>query len=272
MRRIGLIAGGGRLPVRIVDACRNAGHHVVTVAIENHADEILPKADLVVRMGAAGRIIDFFREAEVDELVMAGPVRRPSLAEIRPDGWGARFLFRSGAAMLGDDGLLSAISKELEKEGFRIIGADELLGDALASEGLIAGKEPDGTAQADITRGIEVLAAMAPVDVGQAVVVQSGLVLGVEAVEGTDELIRRTAGLRREGPPPVLVKAPKPQQDRRLDLPTVGATTVRALVEHGFAGLAIEAGGVMLMERDEVIGTVEESGIFLYAFPPPAKV
>ena len=107
--------------------------------------------------------------------------------------------------------------------------------------------------------------------VGQAVVVQSGLVLGVEAVEGTDELIRRTAGLRREGPPPVLIKAPKPQQDRRLDLPTVGATTVRALVEHGFAGLAIEAGGVMLMERDEVMQEIEESGMFLYAFPPPAE-
>ncbi|MEQ9325682.1 MAG: UDP-2,3-diacylglucosamine diphosphatase LpxI [Rhodospirillales bacterium] len=271
MRRIGLIAGGGRLPVRIVDACRKAGHQVVTVAIENHADDILPQADLVVRMGAAGRIIDFFREAGVDELVMAGPVRRPSLAEIRPDGWGARFLFRSGAAMLGDDGLLSAISKELEKEGFRVIGADELLGDALAGEGLIAGEEPDSAARADITRGIGVLAAIAPVDVGQAVVVQSGLVLGVEAVEGTDELIRRTAGLRRDGPPPVLVKAPKPQQDRRLDLPTVGATTVRALVAHGFAGLAIEAGGVMLMERDEVMREIEQNGMFLYAFPPPAE-
>jgi hypothetical protein len=271
MRKIGLIAGGGQLPVRIVDACRRAGHSIVTVAIENHADEILPQADLVVRMGAAGRIIEFFREAGAEELVMAGPVRRPSLAEIRPDGWGAKFLFRSGAAMLGDDGLLSAISRELEKEGFRIIGADDLLDDALAEDGLIAGREPGEEARADISRGISVLAALAPVDVGQAVVVQSGLILGVEAVEGTDELIRRTAKLRREGPPPILVKAPKPQQDRRLDLPTVGAATARSLAESGFAGLAIEAGGVMLMEREDVVRIVDEAGMFLFAFPPPAE-
>ena len=123
MRKIGLIAGGGTLPVRIIEACKAAGHQITTVALSNHADDVLPFADAVLRMGAAGDIISHFRAADVTELVMAGPVRRPSLSEIRPDAWGAKFLFRSGAGLLGDDGLLTAIAKALEKEGFQVIGA-----------------------------------------------------------------------------------------------------------------------------------------------------
>jgi DUF1009 family protein len=272
MRRIGLIAGGGQLPVRIVEKCRREGDHIITVAIENHADDILPMADNVIRMGATGKIIDFFRANDVTELVMAGPVKRPSLTEIRPDGWGTKFLFRSGAGLLGDDGLLSAIARELEKEGFRIIGAADILDEVIASAGLMAGPEPSSDNLSDIERGIAVLEALSPVDVGQAVVIQSGLVLGVEAIEGTDALIRRCAALRREGPAPVLVKGPKTSQDRRVDLPTIGIETFRALKETGFAGAAVGQGGTMVMERPEVEAFCKESGLFLYGFQTPEKV
>ncbi len=270
MRKIGLIAGGGTLPVRIIEACKAAGHQITTVALSNHADDVLPFADAVLRMGAAGDIISHFRAAGVTELVMAGPVRRPSLSEIRPDAWGAKFLFRSGAGLLGDDGLLTAIAKALEKEGFQVIGAGDLLSDILAGDGQLAGPLPDAEAEADIRRGIDVLAALAPVDVGQAVVIQAGLVLGVEAVEGTDALIRRCGLLKREGAGPVLIKAPKQQQDRRVDLPTVGLSTVQAMIENGFSGLAVEAGGTMIMEREAVIETADKAGFFLFGFSPEA--
>jgi len=196
-------------------------------------------------------------------LVLAGGIRRPSLTALRPD-WRAATLFaRIGYRSLGDDGLLKAVVKELEQEGFRVLGADQLLEGATVPPGPLGRVRPDHQSQADIERGLRVARTLGALDVGQAVIVQQGLVLGLEAIEGTDELIRRCSTLRREGPGGVLVKVGKPGQEPRADRPTIGLRTVALAAETGLRGIAVEAGATIVLDRDEVIRTVDRLGLFL---------
>jgi DUF1009 family protein len=158
---------------------------------------------------------------------------------------------------------LSAVVKELEQEGFRVLGADQLLDRALAPQGPLGRLRPDSQSQADIERGLRVARTLGALDVGQAAVVQQGLVLGVEAIEGTDELLRRCAALRREGPGGVLVKVGKPGQERRADRPTIGLRTVLLAAETGLRGIAVEADATIVLDRDEVIRAADRVGLFL---------
>jgi DUF1009 family protein len=172
-------------------------------------------------------------------------------------------LARIGYRALGDDGLLAAVVKELEREGFRVIGADRLLDDAVLPEGPLGHLRPDADALADIAHGMRLARAIGALDIGQAVVVQQGLVLGVEAIEGTDGLLRRCAALRRDGPGGVLVKAEKPGQERRADQPTIGPQTVILAAESGLRGIAAEAGATLVLDRDEVIRLADSAGLFV---------
>ena len=185
-----------------------------------------------------------------------------------PDWRAAKFFAKVGYRALGDDGLLSAIVKELEREGFRVLGADELLGDADLPEGPLGRVRPDALASADIRRGMQIARAIGALDIGQAAVVQQGLVLGVEAIEGTDALLRRVAGLRRDGPGGVLVKAEKPGQERRADRPTIGPQTVALAAESGLRGVAAQAGATIVLDRAETVRRADEAGLFVVGVRP----
>jgi len=268
--KLGVIAGGGSLPERIVRACRETGREVFVIAIEGHAEpngfEDVPHAWL--RIGAGGKALKLLREQGVEELVLAGDVRRPSLAELKPDLWTAKFLARVGTNALGDDGMLGAVIRELEaSEGFCVVGTDSLLPGLLATAGVYGSVQPDEQAIQDIERGVEVARGIGGLDVGQAAVVQQGLVLAVEAIEGTDAMIGRAAALRREGSGGVLVKVSKPGQESRADLPCIGPDTVRAAAEAGLAGIAIEAGGALVLGRDEVVRAADAAGLFVIGVP-----
>ena len=197
--RLGIVAGGGALPRRLVEACRQSGREVFVLALEGAAEPetVAGVPHAWCRIGAAARGLTLLRENGVSELVLAGGVRRPSLATLRPDWRAAKLFARLGYRALGDDRLLSAVVAEFEREGFRVIGADQVLGVALAQEGPFGQVVPDAVARNDIALGARVARALGRLDIGQAVVVQQGLVLGVEAIEGTDELVRRCAALRR---------------------------------------------------------------------------
>ena len=219
-------------------------------------------------MGEAGRAIAELKRAGVVDLVMAGPVRRPSWSEIGLDWRGAQLVAKIGARALGDDSLLSAVARELEGEGFRLVGADDLLPDGVAGEGTLGRHTPDDQARADIARGIEVALALGTADVGQSVVVQQGLVLAVEAIEGTDALLARARDLARAGPGGVLVKMAKPQQDRRMDLPTIGPKTLELAAAAGLRGVAVEAGGTIVVDPDACIAVADRLGLFLIGIDP----
>jgi hypothetical protein len=244
--RLGIIAGAGGLPRRLIETCRAGGRDIFVLALQGEADPVtvanVPHA--WCRMGAAAKGLGLLRDNGVTEVVLAGGIRRPTLSAIRPDWRAAKFFAKVGYRMLGDDGLLSAVVKELEIEGFRLIGAHELLDATAVPEGPLGRVRPDADADADIKRGIRLALAIGALDVGQAVVVQQGLVLGIEAIEGTDALLRRCGGLRREGVGGVLVKLAKPQQESRIDRPTIGARTV-------------------MLDREAVIRAADEAGLFV---------
>jgi len=265
--KLGIIAGQGDLPALLADAARAQDRDTFILALEGQAspDLVAGRNHAWVRLGAVGGAIDALRAAGCEDVVFAGGVRRPSLLNLGLDGRGAKLFARIGKVALGDDRLLSVLVKELEDEGLNVIGADEVLAGLLVEEGVLGRHRPDELAEVDIALGLEVAKVIGALDVGQAVVVQQGIVLGVEGVEGTDALIRRCAGLQREGPGGVLVKIKKPGQERRVDLPTVGTDTVRAAAEAGLRGITIEAGATLVLHRDAVIGAADAANLFLIA-------
>lgn len=268
---LGILAGGGPLPARVAANAALSGRDVFIVAFQDFAEPALvaPWPHEVIRLAAAGRILAALRARGCTELVLIGPVRRPSLRDLRPDAEGARILARIGRALFaGDDGLLAALVRVLGEEGFVVRGAHEFLAEQVGGLGPLGRHAPDPEAEADIARGVAVVQALGALDIGQGCVVQGGLVLAVEALEGTDRMLHRAAGLRQPGPGGVLVKLVKPGQDRRADLPTIGPRTVSAAVEAGLRGIAIEAGGTLLTDTEQVREAVDRHGLFLVGIDP----
>ncbi|MCW2249168.1 DUF1009 family protein [Azospirillum fermentarium] len=270
--KLGILAGGGDLPARLAAAVRANGREVFVVAFDGHTDpaSVVGLPHLWSRFGAAGAIISRLKAEGVSELVFAGPVRRPSLGDLLPDWWTARFLARVGARALGDDGLLRAVAGALEDEGFRVVGLHDILNDLPTLPGRVGTLEPDEAARGDIARGIEVARGLGLLDVGQGCVVQQGIVLAVEAVEGTDAMLDRCGPLRRPGSGGVLVKVKKPQQDTRLDLPTIGVRTVEKAAAAGLAGIAVEAGGTLMVDRAGVAAAADRLGLFVVGVEVPS--
>ena len=268
---LGIIAGGGPLPSRVANAASASGRPVFLVALEGYADPATFAAHPyeLARLGAAGRIMALLRAHGCEDIVLIGPVRRPHLLHLRPDAEGARLLGRIGrAAFAGDDGFLAAIVRVLGEEGFRVLGAHEILTDAVGPEGVLTQAAPDPEATVDIARAITVVRALGAVDVGQGCVVQGGIVLAVEAIEGTDAMLARAAALRRPGPGGVLVKLVKPGQDRRADLPTIGPRTIAAAAAAGLRGIAFEAGGTLFTDRVACVRQADQAGLFLIGLDP----
>jgi hypothetical protein len=265
--KLGIIAGKGDLPDLILDAARAEGRPVFVLALEGQTSEDLVRnvEHAWIPLGAVGRGLDALAAAGVRDVVFGGGVRRPSLLKLGLDGRAARLMAKLGKAALGDDKLLSVIIAEIESEGFNVVGADDILHDLLVAEGVLGRHRPDDIALIDIARGVEVARMLGAVDVGQAVIVQQGIVLGVEAIEGTDALIARSAAVRREGPGGVLVKIKKPGQERRADLPTIGLSTVTAAADAGLRGIAVEAGATLVIGRERLVAAADAAGFFVAA-------
>lgn len=270
-RRLAVLAGKGPLPGDVIAAARRAGRDVFVLAFEGETDPAVV-AGLPhewVGLGAIGRAIRALHAAEAEDVVMIGPVGRPSLGNLKLDFRGMQLAAKVGLKGAGDDQLFKAIVAELEGEGFRVIGADDVVESLLAPEGLMTRAAPDSGAAADIALGVRVAGRLGEVDVGQAVVVQAGLVLGVEAVEGTDELLARCGALARPGPGGVLVKVKKPGQERRADLPTVGPETIEGAATAGLRGIALQAGECLMIERGEIIARADRKGLFVTGISVP---
>lgn len=261
---IGLIAGNGRFPLLFAREARRRGLRIAAVAHRGETDEAIEReVDTVawVRVGQLGRMIRTLRGAGVRRAVMAGGINKVrSLTQIRPDLRGMLFLRRAlSAGAQGDDALLRALASELEGEGIQVVPSTIFLDDLIAKAGHLAGPRPSAVVLADIRAGCRVLAALGPLDVGQSVVVERGVVLAVEAVEGTDEAVRRAGTLGRGGA--VVVKASKQGQDMRFDVPAVGPNTIRTMVEAGAAVLAVEAGATLLLDRALLTAAADEARI-----------
>ena len=263
---LGIIAGSGGLPLQLAEACEAKGRKVFVLAFDDSADvstiNHLPHA--VVRLGAVGEALDHLRAAGVSDIVMAGKVKRPSFSALRPDRVGTKLLARMGGAFFsGDDALLKALVGFLEEEGFCVLGSDDVLGGLITPAGVLGKIHPDQRARDDIAHGMQVVRAIGALDIGQAVIVEHGYVLGVEAAEGTDMLIERCKSLRREPQGGVLIKACKPNQETRVDLPAIGVATIEKLHASGFCGVALEAGKSIILDKENVLKKADSYGLFI---------
>jgi DUF1009 family protein len=265
--KLGIIAGNGDLPRLLVEACLDQNRPFFVIAFEGiTSSEIYQHhPHILAQFGALGSTLSVLRDEGVDTLVMAGGMKRPKLSALKPDAKAAKLISRLGMGLFaGDDTLLKTITQFLEEEGFRIVGADDVLGDVRMPAGVLGSHSPTVGDLSDIARAAKVARAIGALDVGQAVIVQQGHVLGVEAMEGTDALIERCGLLRLDEPGGVLVKVKKPTQDRRADLPSMGVETVRRVKAAGLAGIAMEAGQSLLLDKDSVVNAANEAGIFVY--------
>ena len=275
--RVGVIAGGGPLPVAVVQGARQAGHAARVAQIAGEGDPArFPTGSDVQSfpVAAFGAYTRWFKSEGVTHICLAGTVSRPDFASLKPDMKGLKYLPRVvRAARDGDDALLRALIGALEAESFMVIPPQDLVANLLAREGVLGRVEVPPGARGDILKACTVAREMGRLDIGQAAVVCDGVVLAVEAQEGTAAMIARVAELPEalRGTPDlrngVLAKMLKPGQDARVDLPTLGPDTVSACDRAGIAGIVVEAGRAFILDRAEVIARAEAAGIFLLVLP-----
>ncbi len=278
MRKLGLIAGGGALPARLADHCETSGRPFFVLRLRGFAGaEVAEFPGEEAGLAELGRGFRLLKNAGCEAVCFAGTVARPDFAALRPDIRGLVSLPGAIlAARAGDDGLLRFILHEFEKEGFHVEGAHEVMGELTLPIGPLGRHGASERDQADIVRAMEVARAVGGLDIGQGAVVCAGLVLAVEAQEGTDAMLERVARLPSairgspDAPRGVLAKAPKPTQEQRVDLPTIGLHTLRQCSHAGLAGIAGEAGKVLVMDREAVIALADELGLFVVGVDPRA--
>ena len=272
--KLGIIAGGGGLPLALAQSCASSGRPYFVAQIQHFADaNFSGHPGATHNIGAIKARIDALKDAGCDAIVFAGYVTRPDFAKLELDEMAVAILPAvMAAAREGDDALLRVLIEAHAKAGFNVIGADDISEALKARPGQWGAVSPSERDRADIQKAAEIAAAIGALDIGQGAIACDGLVLAVEAQEGTDAMLQRVSGLRVEirGTPVarrgVLVKRPKPIQDRRIDLPIIGLKTVENAAAAGLAGIAVEAGGALAIDRDKLIAAADAAGIFLYGF------
>lgn len=266
--KLGIIAGGTGLPRQVGEAAREQGRDVFILALSGMAEPaaVEPFPHAWCRLGAFGRGLRLMRGFGAQDICFVGAVTRPGWRDLAPDLRMAWILLREGLLRRGDDGAMRRVARVAERLGFNVIGPHEIVGDLLSPNGVLTRRQPDRQALTDIRRGWQVAAALGRADAGQATVVQQGIVLTIEAAEGTDAMLGRAGDLRRRGPGGVLVKRVKPQQDRRLDLPTIGIRTVTAAAAAGLRGIAVSAEATILADGPAVAEAADREGLFLVGY------
>ena len=271
MKKLGLIAGAGGLPAEIADHCRKAGRPYFVIRLRGIADDAtLGHPSEEIGIAELGKCFKVLRREGCEAVCFAGLVARPDFGALKPDMRGVAALPGIvAAARHGDDALLRRVLEEFAKEGFAIEGVHEAVGAMTLPLGLLGKHGPAGEHRADIERALEVAREIGRLDVGQGAVVCNGLVLAVEAQEGTDAMLRRVADLpvALRGVPGafkgVIAKAPKPIQELRVDLPTIGVATIRGAAKAGLAGVVGEAGRLLIVDREAVSAAADEFGLFV---------
>lgn len=265
---LGILAAGGTIPAAVAEAALALGRPVHVVALRGQADPALERFPHDwVRIGQVGHLIAALRRAGCRDMVIVGSLRRPDFWKSGADfGLIRHFPTIWSLTRGGDDTILSRVVRFFEAQGFAVRGAHEFAPSLLAPLGPLSGVRPTAEHEQDIAHGLALLRAMAPFDVGQAVVVARGYVLAVEAAEGTDEMLKRCGQLRqwgRKGRSGVLVKVPKAGQEMRVDMPAIGARTVENAAAAGLAGIAVASGQVIVADLEETVRLADQHGLFV---------
>lgn len=270
--RYGLIAGSGRFPILALETARSLGHEVVVVAVKDNAPpevETLAARCHWITIAELGRLIDILHEEKITEVVMAGQVKHTSIfSSLRPD-W-RLFKLLASLPSRNTDALIGGVQKELEKEGIRLGDSTMLLKPLLAAEGVLTRRPPDSEEEKDLRYGRRVAAALAGFDIGQSVAVSERACVAVEAMEGTDAMLRRAASLVN-GRPLRLVKSASRRSHLLFDVPVAGPGTIQTMVETGATALAVEAGRTLLLDKEEMLELADRQQVSVIGYRPEAS-
>lgn len=275
-RRIGLICGGGDFPVEVAAAAVAGGREVLLIGLKGSADDSIEAFPHVwVHVGEVGKVFRALEDFGTRDLALVGAVRRPAAKDVRLDWVGMKSVGQLGRLLGGgDDRVLAGLIDFLERQGYAVVGVQDVAPSLLVAAGVLGRVTPDADAQADIAEARRLLGALGPFDVGQSVVIADRRVLAVEAAEGTDLMLKRVGKLRAQrrvrGEGGCLVKMAKPGQDLRVDLPAIGPRTVEAAIEAKLAGIAVEAGRAIATDLKGLTAAADKAGIFLFGFDEDA--
>jgi len=265
LKTLGIIAGNGVYPRLLAVAARKAGvARIVAAAFTNETDPALTgHVDVIewMRVGQLGRLLKFFRAQKILHAIMAGQIAPRNLFDLHPDV--KALLLIAKLKQRNAESIFAAIADELRKAEVELLPATTFLEDSLAQPGLIAGPKLSGREEKDVDLGWKITKEIARLDIGQTVIVKNGTILAVEALEGTNDAIKRGGALASEGA--VMIKVAKPNQDMRFDVPVIGLETIRIATEVKLRVIAVEAGRTLLLERDAIVDLANRAKITIIA-------
>ena len=265
IRKLAIIAGDGNLPIELINECEKQNKIFFVIIINGHGQKIskLYNPDFVMHLSKIGEAIKFARSKNITDLVMAGSIKRPSLKDMIPDFWTAKFLTKYGAKISGDNSILASLARELEKEGFNILAPEDITKNTLCPYGILGKYSPNIENKTDIEKGFKIAKNIGINDIGQSVIIQNGLILAIEAAEGTDNMIKRSKLLKIGDSGAVFIKVIKPGQDQRLDRPVIGINTIKSVHNSGLDGIALEANSIIIINLQEVIKYADKNNLFI---------
>ncbi len=265
IKKLAIISGSGDLPRHVAESCEKSKVPYIVVALENNTslDIINDHPSHLFKVHAISKILTTLKKEGISHVTLCGKVSRANLPKLILDFKGAKLLHHILKRGLSDSSLLSTIMSFIEGEGFEIVAPESVASDIILKKGVAGKARPNDAAMKDIKQGLKILKGVAEFDVGQALVIQSGLVLGVEAAEGTDELIKRCGEIQQSGDAPILVKVCKPNQDKRVDLPCIGPTTIEMVKQFGLQGIAAEADSTLIINPVKTLKLADKYKIFV---------
>ena len=263
--KIAIVAGNGFLPVQIIEKCIDLGKPYFLLVVNDHGEEVLKKynSDFVLHLNKIGKAIKYLKINNIIEIIMIGAVNRPALKNMFPDLWTAKFLASISNKMLGDDKVLSNLAIALEKEGFKIIAPENILSNILSKKGVMGKISPQESHLRDMKIGFEIAKNIGKYDIGQSLVIEDGLIIALEAIEGTAAMINRASKYKKSQSSAILIKVLKYNQEKRIDRPTIGVKTIEQIAKSGFAGIVAEANEVLIIDYEKTIETADKNNIFI---------
>lgn len=266
IKKVAVLAGKGWLPKHVYTACQEKGIQCEIIGLEGQTSaEIFAGIEYeTFPLHSVSKIINKLKAGNIKYLVLAGKIKRSSISKLLLDLKGAKLLTMIIKSGLNDSAVLGSVISFLEKEGFTIVPSEIIADNLVIKKGTLTKVKPTDNDMQDIKKGTQILKAIATFDVGQALVIQNGLVLGIEAVEGTDQLIKRCGEVQQVQERCILLKVCKPNQDRRVDLPCIGPDTIKNIHKYNLKGIGVEAGASLILDQESTIAEADKLGIFIY--------
>ena len=263
--KIAIVAGNGDLPILVIEKCIQLGKPYFLIIIKDHGEYTMNKfkCDYTLKLNQIGKALKVIKNNKIDEIIMIGSIQRPSLRDMIPDLWTAKFLAKIASEPQGDDNILKNLSKELEYEGFKIIAPESFITNSLSKKGLMGKIKSSKSHDEYMAKGFKIAKKFGELDIGQSLVIENGLVLALEGAEGTDEMIKRSFKYKKSNKPSILIKIFKTSQEKRIDRPVIGVETVKLAFKYGFSGIALEANEVLIIDYEKTISIADKKNIFI---------